>query len=111
MHVLSHSSRQPGLELPRGYVAFTRTPSFDPASLPPGLRRSHHTTRGVWGEICIEQGGVRYEWLDGSGKSWDLGVGEVGVILAELPHRVKPLTQDTRFHLQLYRPQNGTGHA
>lgn len=106
MHLLPNTPHKPNLELPPGYLAYTRTPSFDPLTLPTGLRDSHHTTRGVWGEIVVERGCLRYEWLDGSGKCWDLMVGEVGVIPADLPHRVKPLTDDTRFYLQLYRANN-----
>lgn len=97
-----NAPRKPVLDLPRGYVAFTRTPTFNPLTLPPGLRDSHRTSRGVWGEIVIEQGAVRYDWLDGSGESWDLEAGEVGVIPAGVPHRVKPMSEDTRFYLQLF---------
>lgn len=106
MHALTNTLRKPELDLPRGYAPFTRTPTFDPLKLPAGLRESHSTSSEVWGEIIVEHGTVRYDWLDGSGKSWDLGEGEVGVIPAELPHRVKPLSDDTRFHLQLYRAEN-----
>ena len=106
MHALTNTPRKPELKLPRGYAPFTRTPTFDPLKLPAGLRESHSTSREVWGEIIVEQGTLRYDWLDGSGKSWNLGAGEVGVIPAELPHRVKPLSDDTRFYLQLYRAEN-----
>lgn len=111
MHAHTNTPRKPALKLPQGYAAFTRTPSFDPLKLPAGLRESHSTSREVWGEIIIEQGTLRYDWLDGSGKSWDLGVGEVGVIPAQLPHRVKPLSDDTRFYLQLYRAENALEEA
>lgn len=106
MYAPTNSPRKPELELPQGYAAFTRTPTFDPLKLPAGLRDSHSTSRGVWGEIVVEQGTLRYDWLDGSGKSWNLEVGEVGVIPDALPHRVKPLSDDTRFHLQLYRAED-----
>ena len=99
--------RKPDLELPRGYVPVNRTPTFDPLELPEGLRERHSTSDGVWGEIVVESGALRYDWLDGSGESWNLARGEVGVIPAELPHRIEPLSVDARFHLQLYRADGG----
>lgn len=96
-------ARKPNVDLPLAYVAFTRTPTFNSCSLPAGLRELHSTARGVWGEIVVERGGLRYDWLDGSGDGWDLAEGEVGVIPAQVPHRVRPLSDDTRFYLRLYR--------
>jgi uncharacterized protein (DUF2249 family)/tellurite resistance-related uncharacterized protein/hemerythrin-like domain-containing protein len=100
--------RKPALELPQGYVPFTRTPVFDLLEFPDGLRNYHSTPDGVWGEIVVESGALRYDWLDGSGESWDLARGDVGVIPAELPHRIEPLSEETRFYLQLYRARSGS---
>ncbi|AOU97435.1 hypothetical protein BI364_05060 [Acidihalobacter yilgarnensis] len=99
----AHCVRKPALLLPAGYESFNRTPDFDRYTMPPGLAESHRTTRGVWAEIVIEHGNLRYEWLDGSGEHWQLAAGEIGVIPADLPHRVEPMSDDTRFYLRLYR--------
>ena len=95
--------RKPDMALPQGCVPFARTSTFDQCKLPDGLRDHHNTSHGVWGEIVVERGMLRYDWLDGSGKSWDLARGEVGVIPAQLPHRIEPLSDDARFYLRLYR--------
>jgi tellurite resistance-related uncharacterized protein/uncharacterized protein (DUF2249 family) len=99
----ANNLRKPALELPQGYAFFTRTPIFEQLVLPEGLQNSHRTSYGVWGEIVVESGLLRYDWLDGSGESWYLGEGDVGVIPAELPHRIEPISDDARFYLQLYR--------
>lgn len=97
------SSRKPDLDLPQGCAAFIRTPTFETPGLPDGLRDYHRTSDGVWGEIVVESGVLRYDWLDGSGESWNLAGGDVGVIPAELPHRIEPLSDETRFYLRLYQ--------
>ena len=46
------------MEWTDGLIANRRTPEFDAASTPNGLRSDHATKRGVWGRIHVVEGAL-----------------------------------------------------
>lgn len=89
------------LELPEGFVAYKRTPTFNEASMPAGLQRNHSTKAGVWGVIHILSGRLRY-CLDGlDGRVLTLDPDNAGFVLPEVLHHVEaaePVQFFVEFH-------------
>ena len=90
-------------ELPRGHVAYKRTPSFTRESLPEGLLRRHDTKAGVWGVLHVSSGALELFEAEGEGESRQVvAAGESAIIRPEVPHRVAPLGE-VEFHIELWR--------
>ena len=96
--------------LPDGLVAYKRTPVFDQASLPAGLRREHRTKPGVWALIHVLEGRLRYRILTPAGEQI-LVPGQPGVVRPEEAHEVEPLGP-VRFFVEFHaaRPAKGSPH-
>lgn len=78
------------LEMPDGLVAYKRTPEFDEATIPDGLRKNHATKAGVWGVIHVVSGRLRYR-IDGlDGRELLLDPETRGIVVPEVPHHVDP---------------------
>ncbi len=88
--------------LPSGVTEYKRTPTFDAATTPPGLRARHTTKDGVWGEIVVVAGRVLYVIEDEEDASFVLGAAVPGVIAPQAPHHVEPY-DDARFFVRFLR--------
>lgn len=86
--------------LPPGLAPYRRTPIFDEATLPQGLRRRHQTKAGVWGLITVLEGRLRFRRLD-TGEETALEPGAPGIVAPEEPHEVEPLGP-VRFYVEFY---------
>jgi tellurite resistance-related uncharacterized protein len=94
-------------DLPEGLVAYRRTPVFDQATLPAGLRKSHRTKPGVWALIHVLQGRLRYRRLEPPSEQI-LSPGSPGVVLPQQAHEVEPLGE-VQFYVEFYAAQPGAG--
>ena len=86
--------------LPEGVAAYKRTPIFDQATVPAGLRREHRTKPGVWALIHVVEGRLRYRVLDPLSDEI-LVPGTPGIVRPEQPHEVEPLGQ-VRFFVEFH---------
>lgn len=92
--------------IPAGYTSHKRTPTFDYASVPDGLKAAHATKAGVWGLIVVEKGEVHYtidKTSDEANASFTLTPDVPGVVAPTELHHVRLEDDDTRFHVEFYR--------
>jgi len=78
------------------------TPDFDEHTVPAGLLRAHEVAAGVWGELTVLEGALRFVWEDGDAAPIDLAAGDSVVIPPQVPHRVEP-GPGARFHVAFHR--------
>ena len=52
------------LEFPENLTPYKQTPTFTQDTIPSGLQKEHNTKAGVWGQIHVLTGSLRYEVLD-----------------------------------------------
>jgi tellurite resistance-related uncharacterized protein len=88
--------------LPPDVVAYQRTPEFSQATVPAGLRRRHTTKRGVWGQIRVLEGTLRYRILEPEVEEHVLTAESCGIVEPEVPHEVEPLGA-VRFYVEFFR--------
>jgi tellurite resistance-related uncharacterized protein len=88
--------------LPATVAEYKRTPTFDNATTPPALRKSHTTKAGVWGEIVVVEGRVLYVIESEEDASFILKPGVPGPIPPAAPHHVVPY-EDARFFVRFLR--------
>lgn len=94
--------------LPQGLVAYRRTPVFDQASLPAGLRHGHRTKDGVWGVIHVLEGRLRYRILEPFSETI-LDPDHPGLVRPAQVHEVEP-QGDVRFFVEFHaRPAAAEG--
>ena len=90
------------MEWPDGLTTYRRTPEFDEASIPDGLRSEHATKRGVWGRIHVLEGELTYHVDAPIHRSFRIDPASSAVIVPEVRHRVEPGTA-VRFFVELAR--------
>jgi tellurite methyltransferase len=88
-------------ERPTGLVAYQRTAEFTEATIPAGLRAKHATKPGVWAEIKVLEGRLRYR-VEALDREFALDVHASGVVLPEVPHHVDP-DGPVRFYVEFSR--------
>ncbi len=88
-------------ERPDGLVAYQRTAEFTEATMPAGLRRDHTTKAGVWAEIRVLEGRLRYR-VESLGREFALDAATPGVVLPEVAHHVEP-DGAVRFYVEFSR--------
>jgi tellurite methyltransferase len=88
-------------ERPDGLVAYQRTAEFTEATMPAGLRRDHTTKAGVWAEIRVLEGRLRYR-VPSLGREFALDAATPGVVLPEVAHHVEP-DGAVRFYVEFSR--------
>jgi tellurite methyltransferase len=88
-------------ELPADALPYKRTADFTETTIPDGLRREHTTRAGVWGRIVVVEGRLRYR-VERFGTDVELGPGQPGIVVPEVPHHVEPLGP-VRFHVEFLR--------
>ena len=110
--------------MPDGMVQYSQAPKapkrFTAETVPSGLLKDHSTKPGTWGIIRVFQGQVEYQITDERfGGGDDDGTNRnkrfvidtnspPGIIIPEIKHHVKPLTDDAEFVVEFYRSP-GTG--
>ncbi|MEO8841034.1 MAG: DUF3565 domain-containing protein [Kofleriaceae bacterium] len=88
-------------ELPKGHVAYKRTPDFDQLSIPSALRKDHSTKPGVWGVIHVLAGRLHYVVEAPLASERMLEPGVLGIVVPEVLHRVSP-DGDVRFFVEFH---------
>lgn len=97
------ASQRHAWRIPVDARPYKRTREFSDTDTPVGLRSQHDTAAGVWGELVVLVGGVRFFDLGGDEPSErSLGVGRHGVIEPQAPHRVEP-EPGARFYVVFHR--------
>ena len=96
-----HRSTHPSA-LPKDVAAYSKTPVYDDASLPAGLRDRHSLRSGSWARLHILEGSIRFVFLEPDPETVELAQGDVLVVPPELPHQVE-LTGPVRLFLEFYR--------
>jgi tellurite methyltransferase len=89
-------------ELPDGFVAYKSTPAFDERSIPASLRARHTTKPGVWAQIHVLRGRLRYRVEAEGGREFVLDAGTPGVVVPEVPHHVEP-DGPVEFYVEFWR--------
>lgn len=94
--------------IPTDARPYKRTREFTEHDMPVGLGREHDTAVGVWGELVVLAGQLRFFEFGFEPSSspepreHELGVGRHGVIEPRAPHRVEP-QPGTRFYVVFHR--------
>ena len=88
-------------EIPAAFVAYKRTPEFDEATVPAGLRRDHSTKTGVWARIVVVDGRLRY-CVAALNTDVELSPDRAGIVVPEVLHYVAPIGA-VRFYVEFYR--------
>lgn len=91
------------LERPAGAVCYRQTPVFEAATIPAGLLQQHTLKAGVWAEIVVLSGRLRYRIHAPLDRELILEPGVVGVVPPEIPHEIAALG-DVRVRIDFYRP-------
>lgn len=89
-------------ELPDGFAAYQRTPSFTEATVPKGLLADHSTKPGVWALIHVERGEVDYHLHAPFHERQRLTPAAPGVVLPEVEHHVA-CPGPAAFHVEFWR--------
>jgi len=89
-------------EIPDGFAAYRRTPTFDEDSVPAALKRAHTTKAGVWGRIHVLGGRLEYRVLAPFDTTEVLEAGDRAAVLPEVEHEVAPLGP-VRFFVEFLR--------
>ena len=88
--------------IPGAASEYKRTATFDKATTPAGLLKSHTTKGGVWGEIVVVAGRVLYVIETEEDASFVLMPSVTGTIAPLVPHHVEP-EEDARFFVRFLR--------
>jgi tellurite resistance-related uncharacterized protein len=87
--------------MPSDFVAYKRTPEFTEVTVPQGLLRDHSTKAGVWAQIRVLDGKLRYH-VPSLSRRFDLTAEAPGIVIAEVVHHVEPLGA-VRFYVAFFR--------
>jgi tellurite resistance-related uncharacterized protein len=91
--------------LPAHVRPYKRSAVFDETTMAASLRRRHRTKPGVWGEIRVIDGRLRYRLVDSEAESI-LDPDHPGVARPEQMHEVEPLGR-VRFFIEFHSATNG----
>lgn len=97
-------------QMPAGLRLARTTPEFTDATTPAGLRRAHRVAPGLWGQLQVREGGVRFVFEDPPASIHDLVAGDAIDIPPGIAHRVEP-GLGCRFVVEFHepRPDHHTG--
>ncbi len=87
-------------ELPADIELIRETPVFTQDTVPKALLRLHTTQEGVWGQIRVREGRLRYEIAGKYPSTHVLDPDRHGVIEPGVEHRVQPMG-DVKFSIRL----------
>lgn len=88
--------------LPPGFVAYSRSPDFTPATLPARLQASHFTKAGVWALLHVLEGKVLYRLEPPHSGEQLVSAGECVVIESGVLHRAS-FVEPGRLYVEFYR--------
>jgi len=88
-------------DLPSGLTAYKRTPTFTEHTVPKGLLRDHNTKAGVWGQIHVESGLLKYV-IPPRDHTQLLSPGNIGTVEPEVRHHIAPVGPVT-FYVEFWR--------
>lgn len=91
--------------IPAEAQPYKQTREFTEHDMPAGLSSRHDTKPGVWGELVVLAGQLRFYDCSSEASELEpreLGVGRHGVIEPGAPHRVEP-QPGTRFYVVFHR--------
>jgi tellurite methyltransferase len=89
-------------ELPAGYVAYRRTAEFTESTVPQALLSRHTTKAGIWAQIHVLEGSLRYRLLEPFNEEQLLEPGSVALVPPGVEHDVRPVGA-VRFFVEFYR--------
>ena len=89
-------------ELPASLQAYKKTPVFSNKTVPSGLLKTHTTTEGTWGKICVLQGRLLYVIQSDPLEKIDLDANKYGVVQPQVPHHIKPIGE-VEFYVEFYK--------
>ena len=88
--------------LPPGFVAYSRSPDFTPATLPARLQAAHFTKSGVWALLHVLEGKVLYQLEPPHSGEQLVSAGECVVIESGVLHRAS-FVEPGRLYVEFYR--------
>lgn len=89
--------------LPEGLEHVRTTAVFDEKTVPQGLLRAHHVADGVWGNLRVHTGSVRFVFEDAPDEPFTVAAGETMPIPPKVKHHVEliaPATFAVEFHCE-----------
>ncbi len=89
-------------EVPDGFAPYMRTPELDETSIPAGLLKDHSTKPGVWGQIHVLAGQLRYIVEPPLARELVVDPGAPGIVVPEVLHRVAPIGE-VKFFVEFHR--------
>ncbi|MFD1950796.1 DUF1971 domain-containing protein [Sphingomonas arantia] len=95
----------PPSPFPEGLQSYKRTPSFDEATVPAGLRADHATKDGTWELIEVESGRLLYRVTDTRRPPTERILtpdDPAGIVEPTILHNVTPLGP-VSFHVSFWR--------
>ena len=87
-------------EMPAGFAPYQRTRIFTESTIPDALRRDHATRPGVWAQIVVLAGVLRFT-VDAPPLTTELTPDRPGIVPSESRHRVEPLGP-VRFQVEFW---------
>lgn len=88
--------------MPNGLTLARTTPQFTAASVPDGLRRAHEVADGVWGQLLVHTGSVRFVFEDEPDEPIDVVAGGHVDIPPRRRHHVEP-ADDAVFAVEFHK--------
>ena len=89
-------------QLPEHVKPYKKTPEFTQATVPKGLLNDHQTKDGVWAQIIIVEGVLKYTISEPDLETIMLDKETRGVIEPQVLHRIAPVG-DVRFFIEFSR--------
>ncbi|WP_413506278.1 DUF1971 domain-containing protein [Photobacterium phosphoreum] len=96
--------------IPTDFVNYKSTAIFTPENIPKMFLHLHNTRVGVYGEICVSQGQLKfYGFSDRRGdieQEIIINAGDTAISPPQYWHKVEFLTADTQFQVCVYAQKN-----
>lgn len=89
-------------DLPVGLELVRTTPTFDEASVPPGLLAEHQVAESVWGRLVVHDGELAFVFEDERDEPHRVAAGESMVIAPSRPHHLEVIGP-VRFAVEFHR--------
>lgn len=90
------------LEMPDGLSPIQRTPVFENESIPNALLSEHSTKAGIWAQIVVLKGSIRYVVQPPVSQTFILDETHPGTVAPQILHHIEPVG-DVQFYVQLYK--------